>query len=115
MIYQLPTQGRINRPYRGKYPKRIASVSYLLRSCIHVELNDGRRYVMTRDELDPAAMRVSSWMGWELIDVLKYVAITPPVMALADYAAVVLMSRLVRGIRYQARRIDLVTGNMERR
>jgi hypothetical protein len=108
-IYELPT--RSPRRYRGKYPERVWSVGYA-RGAVHVELNNGRRFVALRSHVmsyDPT----NELMGRHVSKCFKPIG-QIPTMSESDYAGVMLMIRLVRGLRYKASRIDLATGNMER-
>lgn len=70
MIFLLPT--RSTRRYRGKYPDRVNSWSYSnspsqrtiaaflgISRPVHVELNDGRRYIIDMKALRPDALRLS--------------------------------------------------------
>jgi hypothetical protein len=114
MIYRLPTRGRIDNPYRGIYPHRIAMFSGS-KSVYHVELNNGTRYVFTADEI--AKHEPRGYVGLEVRDVLYRLCfgVQPEEMTVAEYAGIMLMVRLVRGLRYNASYIDLVGNRMERR
>jgi hypothetical protein len=64
-IYRLPTHGVLG--YHGQYPERIRSWSAgSAVSFVHIELNNGDRYVATRDCLR------ESWLGvgYEFTDAL---------------------------------------------
>lgn len=69
MIYQLHT--RSQRRYRGKYPRRINSWSYArsarqdivakhldMKRPVHLELNDGTRFIADMSDLDLNGCRV---------------------------------------------------------
>ena len=78
MIYQLPT--RSPRRYRGKYPERVNSWSYSrspsqmaiadylgISRPVHIELNDGRRYIIDMKALRPEGVKLNA----EMIDCLS--------------------------------------------
>lgn len=92
-IYKLPS--RSPRKYRGKYPTRVHN--YGLGRTVHIELNNGKRFVCLPRDLEAGAFREGKPMakltrddlfpnGWEI-------------MAIADYAAVILLTRLFRVMR----------------
>lgn len=95
MIYQLPSHSP--RTYRGQYPSCIHSSS-IGKTC-HFELNDGRRFVCTSNEL--RRDMPSSFYGKELIAILKPGATSGGVteMSVADYAGIVLVQRIMRCVR----------------
>lgn len=92
MITLLPS--RSPRLYRGKYPTRVHSFGGR-RGVYHFELNDGRRYVVTGDELKPGFVHIE---GLEFIACLKPGATKygTDEMSLADYAGIILVTRLLR-------------------
>lgn len=98
-IYRLPTQGRTANPYRGSYPNRIASVSGS-RGAYHIELNNGARYVMTRNELLGEDM---PRLGVEFSDATGRNPHEVERMALADYAGVLFVIRTCRMLQTQTR------------
>ena len=70
MIFLLPT--RAKRRYRGKYPERVnswgtsrSSSQQVISDClgigrvVHVELNDGRRYILDMKALQPDKLRLN--------------------------------------------------------
>lgn len=73
MLYMLPT-GTAKR-YTGKYPNRIAMVSYSSKSfdidgnaCVHVETNCGERFTISRDRIENLNAPI---MGQNLTDICK--------------------------------------------
>lgn len=105
MIYLLPSRGK--RQYRGKYPTRVHSFSYM-RGIAHFELNDCRRYVVTADELAPVTPRYAA----EFIANLKPGATAggTPEMPLNEYAAIVLVGRILSHLRHVGAGRALDTG-----
>jgi hypothetical protein len=101
MIYRLPTQ-RTGRPYRGSYPNCIASFSGS-RGAYHVELNNGARYVMTRDEIQPAYRSMSGFLGAEFSELTGRNPHDVQTMSLADYAGVLFVIRSTRMLQTQVR------------
>lgn len=77
MIFLLPT--RSSRRYRGQYPERVNSWSYSrspsqqaiadylnIGRPVHIELNDGRRYIIDMKALRPDTVK----LGVELVSCL---------------------------------------------
>lgn len=73
MIFLLPT--RSSRKYRGKYPERVNSWSYSrspsqmaiaeylgISRPVHIELNDGRRYIADMKALRPEGVKLNAEM-----------------------------------------------------
>lgn len=73
MIFTLPT--RSPRRYRGKYPERVNSWSYSrspsqmaiaqylgISRPVHIELNDGRRYIIDMKALRPEGVKLNAEM-----------------------------------------------------
>lgn len=73
MIFQLPTKS--DRIYRGKYPRRVWSWGYSrspsqavigkfleVDKPVHLELNDGTRYILSLDETHPALFMMNAEM-----------------------------------------------------
>lgn len=78
MIFLLPT--RSSRRYAGKYPERVNSWSYSrspsqmaiaeylgISRPVHIELNDGRRYIIDMRALRPDTVK----LGVELVSCLQ--------------------------------------------
>lgn len=78
VIFMLPT--RSPRKYRGKYPERVNSWSYSrspsqmaiaeflgISRPVHIELNDGRRYIICMKALRPEGVKLNA----EMIDCLS--------------------------------------------
>ncbi len=71
MTWLLPSQS--NRKYHGMYPKRINSISYSrspsqqlvgnylgLKRPVHIELNDGKRYIVDAGDLDMGNVKLNA-------------------------------------------------------
>jgi hypothetical protein len=101
-IYRLPTQGRTANPYRGSYPNRVASFSGS-RGAYHVELNNGARYVFTRNEVLAADARLGSLLGMEFSELTGRNPHDVERMTVADYAGVMFVIRTCRVLQTQTR------------
>jgi hypothetical protein len=87
---QLPT--RSARKYRGNYPTRIFSWSGS-KGTNHIELNDGRRYVVRglRYEYPKTGLEFLNITGLDPDNVAQ--------MSVADYAGVLYVIRITRALR----------------
>lgn len=109
MIYRLPTNGRTAaNAYRGLYPNRLRSIS--LGRCVHVELNDGARFVMTRADICPDMRNERSYLGVEFMALTGVNRFEVQDMALTDYVGVCIVQRALRKIdrRFADRRRSII-------
>lgn len=104
-IYELPS--RSERKYRGKYPERVWSVSYG-RGIVHVELNNGRRFVALRAFVLPYDEK-NRLMGRHVSKVFKPIGAIPT-MSHADYAGVLFMVQVARMLRKPGQYYATVAG-----
>jgi hypothetical protein len=104
-MYLLPT--RATRRYRGKYPHRIHSWAYSqspsqralgaflsLRKPVHIELNDGRRFIASISELLPNQSR----MGVEFEMILRHNPCTIDEMSQEMYDQLLELVRRLRRV-----------------
>lgn len=95
MIYLLPTKGK---PYRGKYPLRIRMVSSSGMT-VHVERNDGQRFVMRAAMLRDLPRCGTQLDQWLRDPATKLRALTPAMhKALRDAANAGMRGAVVLGL-----------------